>query len=173
MATKNASSAPSSDRDGRSRRQGGASPSRAERAFGRADRDQGGGRQARGPRALGGRGREGPDAAAARIIERALTDNFGHADWMAIVEARSLFDGGRASMGGVVIGEAYRVDQDASVHRQFDPRNSTSWGQGGQAPLLIYDLSFGATHGIAFAGSGGFKTVSVARPPCSPIVDRL
>ena len=90
-------------------------------------------------------------------IERALTDNFGHADWMAIVEARSLFDGGRASMGGVVIGEAYRVDQDASVHRQFDPRNSTSWGQGGQAPLLIYDLSFGATHGIAFAGSGGFK----------------
>ena len=29
---------------------------------------------------------------------------------------------------------------------------------------MIYDLSFGATHGIAFAGSGGFKTVSVCVP---------
>ena len=62
------------------------------------------------------------------------------------------------------IGEAYRVDQDASAHRPFDPRDSATWGQGGQAPLLIYDLSFGATHGIAFAGSGGFKTVSVCVP---------
>ena len=52
----------------------------------------------------------GADAPApARTVERAATDNFGHADWMAIAEARSLFDGGRAQAGGVVIGEAYRV----------------------------------------------------------------
>ena len=76
----------------------------------------------------------------------------------------ALFDGDRTQTGGVVIGEAYRVDQDASAHRPFDPRDSATWGQGGQAPLLIYDLSFGATHGIAFAGSGGFKTVSVCVP---------
>ena len=29
---------------------------------------------------------------------------------------------------------------------------------------MSYDLSFGATHGIVFAGSGGFKTVSVCVP---------
>ena len=115
-----------------------------------------------GVRFLRGAGADAP--APARTVERASTDNFGHADWMAIVEARSLFDGGRAQAGGVVIGEAYRVDQDAIAHRPFDPRDSATWGQGGQAPLLIYDLSFGATHGIAFAGSGGFKTVSVCVP---------
>ena len=50
-----------------------------------------------GVRFLRGAGADAP--AAARTVERASTDNFGHADWMAIVEARSLFDGGRAPIG--------------------------------------------------------------------------
>ena len=96
-----------------------------------------------------------------RAVERAETDNFGHADWMEMTEARRLFAGDRAPLGGVVIGEAYRVDRDAAAKLAFDPRDPATWGEGGRAPLLTYDLSFGATHGIAFAGSGAFKTVSV------------
>ena len=63
-----------------------------------------------GVRFLRGAGADAP--APARTVERASTDNFGHADWMAIAEARALFAGDRTQAGGVVIGEAYRVDQD-------------------------------------------------------------
>lgn len=97
-------------------------------------------------------------------LERAATDNFGHADWMDMAEAKTLFDPAGAPHGGVVIGEAYRVDQDAIGRLPFDPRSPKTWGQGGRAPLLVDSLSFGATHGIAFAGSGGFKTVSICVP---------
>src|SRR4051794_11848220 len=101
------------------------------------------------------------DATGAQFIERATTDNFGHADWMEMGEARQLFSGSRSPIGGIVIGEAYRVDRDRVARVPFDPRARETWGQGGAAPLLTYDFSFGATHGLAFAGSGGFKTVSV------------
>ena len=96
-----------------------------------------------------------------RLVQRAPTDNFGHAEWMGVGEARQLFNASRAPLGGIVIGEAYRVDQDSVARIAFDPGAPETWGKGGAAPLLTYDLSFGATHGLAFAGSGGFKTVSV------------
>lgn len=99
-----------------------------------------------------------------RPLERAVTDNFGHADWMEMAEACEVFDPAKASMGGVIIGEAYRVDQDVVARKPFDPRSPATWGQGGRAPLLVDGLTFGATHGIVFAGSGGFKTVSVCVP---------
>jgi len=104
-------------------------------------------------------------------VERATSDIFGHADWMEISEAKNLFDASRQPIdghasGGIVIGEAYRVDQDTPVRRgkKFDPRNSTSWGKGGKAPLLVFDLAWGGTHGLVFAGSGSYKTVSVSVP---------
>lgn len=110
------------------------------------------------------RGAKAATPRASQSIERATTDNFGHADWMDMAEARTLFDPAKAPQGGVVIGEAYRVDLDSVARQPFDPRSPASWGLGGRAPLLVDSLSFGATHGIAFAGSGGFKTVSVCVP---------
>ena len=93
-------------------------------------------------------------------LERARTDNFGHADWMPMKEAAALFDASHEPLGGVVVGEAYRVDQDSGATRKaFDPRDRSTWGKGGKAPLLVFDLSWGGTHGLVFAGSGSYKTV--------------
>jgi len=104
-------------------------------------------------------------------VERAPSDTFGHADWMDMQEAQNLFGSatrlpGTTDLGGVVIGEAYRVDQDAPARRgqKFDPRDRKTWGKGGRAPLLGFDLSWGGTHGLVFAGSGAYKTVSVCVP---------
>ncbi len=97
--------------------------------------------------------------------ERAKTDTFGHADWMPMKEAMRLFDPSREPLGGVVIGEAYRVDQDSgAMGKAFDPRDPSTWGKGGKAPLLVFDLGEGGTHGLVFAGSGSFKTVSTCVP---------
>lgn len=84
----------------------------------------------------------------------------GEADWMSMTQAKQLF----ADTGGIVIGEAYRVDQDSEAARAFRADDKTSWGQGGRAPLLCFDGSFGSSHGVVFAGSGGFKTTSVTIP---------
>ncbi|WP_095204597.1 type IV secretory system conjugative DNA transfer family protein [Mesorhizobium carmichaelinearum] len=125
-----------------------------------------------GVRALIGKSLRGPGIK--KPVERATSDTFGHADWMDISEAQNLFretplsgsQRGRNKIGGVVIGEAYRVDQDAPARRgrQFDPRDRATWGKGGKAPLLSFDLSWGGTHGLVFAGSGSYKTVSVCVP---------
>lgn len=84
----------------------------------------------------------------------------GEAKWMAMTEASKLF----GEAGGIVIGEAYRVDRGHAAALRFRADEETSWGQGGRAPLLCFDGSFGSSHGIVFAGSGGFKTTSVAIP---------
>lgn len=84
----------------------------------------------------------------------------GDAEWMALNEARRLFP----DAGGIVIGEAYRVDKDTVAERGFRADERETWGAGGRAPLLCFDASFGSTHGLVFAGSGGFKTTSVTVP---------
>jgi type IV secretion system protein VirD4 len=84
----------------------------------------------------------------------------GEADWMKLVEAAKLFD----DAGGIVIGERYRVDKDSTAAQSFRADNPETWGAGGKAPLLCFDGSFGSSHGIVFAGSGGFKTTSVTIP---------
>ncbi len=84
---------------------------------------------------------------------------------MPTKEAAALFDASREPLGGVVVGEAYRVDQDPSAMRKaFDPRDRSTWGKGGKAPLLDFDLGWGGTHGLVFAGSGSYKTVSTCVP---------
>jgi len=84
----------------------------------------------------------------------------GQADWMKLPEATKLFP----ETGGIVIGERYRVDRDSVAAMPFRSDEVQSWGAGGKSPLLCFDGSFGSSHGIVFAGSGGFKTTSVTIP---------
>jgi type IV secretion system protein VirD4 len=84
----------------------------------------------------------------------------GNAEWMSMQRAAKLFP----AAGGIPVGEAYRVDRDTVAHVSFVPSDKETWGKGGKASLLCFDAGFGSTHGLVFAGSGGFKTVSVAVP---------
>ncbi|MGV2073546.1 MULTISPECIES: Ti-type conjugative transfer system protein TraG [Rhizobium/Agrobacterium group] len=84
----------------------------------------------------------------------------GEADWMKLQEAAKLFP----EPGGIVIGERYRVDKDSVATMPFRADEPQSWGAGGKSQLLCFDGSFGSSHGIVFAGSGGFKTTSVTIP---------
>jgi type IV secretion system protein VirD4 len=84
----------------------------------------------------------------------------GNADWMPMRAAQDLFK----ESGGIVIGEAYRVDKDRTSGQGFRANDCASWGRGGRASLLCFDGGFGSSHGLAFAGSGGFKTTSVTIP---------
>jgi type IV secretion system protein VirD4 len=84
----------------------------------------------------------------------------GEADWMKMQEATRLFP----DTGGIVIGERYRVDRDSTEARSFRADDPETWGVGGKQPLLCFDCSFGSSHGIVFAGSGGFKTTSITIP---------
>ncbi|RWK48838.1 Ti-type conjugative transfer system protein TraG [Mesorhizobium sp.] len=84
----------------------------------------------------------------------------GEADWMGMTEAARMF----SDAGGIVIGERYRVDRDSVMAVSFRADAQETWGAGGKAPLLCFDGSFGSSHGIVFAGSGGFKTTSVTIP---------
>ena len=84
----------------------------------------------------------------------------GDADWMTMQEASRLFP----DAGGIVVGERYRVDKDSAAAEPFRAMDRQSWGIGGRAPLLCFDATFGSSHGIVFAGSGGFKTTSVTIP---------
>jgi len=84
----------------------------------------------------------------------------GDADWMKMNEAEKLFP----DAGGIVIGERYRVDRDTVAASAFRAEARDTWGVGGRSSLLCFDGSFGSSHGIVFAGSGGFKTTSVTIP---------
>lgn len=84
----------------------------------------------------------------------------GETDWMRTEVAGKLF----GNAGGIVIGERYRVDRDSVASIAFRADSRDSWGSGGRSPLLCFDGSFGSSHGIVFAGSGGFKTTSVTIP---------
>jgi type IV secretion system protein VirD4 len=91
---------------------------------------------------------------------QAVTDNHGHAGWMSMAQARERFSGVNPAFGGIVIGEAYRVDQDKVADKRFDPDNPKTWGQGGKAPLLIDPCREGPTHSLMVIGSGGYKTTT-------------
>lgn len=98
-------------------------------------------------------------AAAPRRI-RGRRAIHGESDWMAMTDAARLFP----EAGGIVVGERYRVDRDAVADQSFRADDAETWGAGGKSPLLCFDASFGSSHGIIFAGSGGFKTTSVTVP---------
>lgn len=90
----------------------------------------------------------------------AVTDNHGRAEWMTMERARQRFPGPNPVYGGIVVGEAYRVDRDKVVKERFDPENPKTWGKGGKAPLLIDPCREGPTHSLVVIGSGGFKTTT-------------
>jgi type IV secretion system protein VirD4 len=90
----------------------------------------------------------------------AVTDNHGHAEWMTMERARERFAGVNQEFGGIVVGEAYRVDEDKAASARFDPENPRTWGQGGKSPLLIDACREGPTHSLVVIGSGGFKTTT-------------
>ncbi|EUB98289.1 Ti-type conjugative transfer system protein TraG [Rhizobium sp. CF080] len=93
-----------------------------------------------------------------RIVgKRAL---HGEAHWMKLSDAAKLFP----EAGGIVIGERYRVDRDGVASLSFRADSVETWGAGGKSSLLCFDGSFGSSHGIVFAGSGGFKTTSITIP---------
>ena len=80
-------------------------------------------------------------------------------------DARRLFPGPDPGFGGIVVGEAYRVDQDRGARAAPSTRpTKRSWGQGGTAPLLVDPCRTGSTHALVLAGSGGFKTTAVGVP---------
>jgi type IV secretion system protein VirD4 len=95
---------------------------------------------------------------------RALSEVHGNADWMSIKDAVRLFPGPHPAYGGVVVGEAYRVDLGKVADVRFDPGDRATWGRGGSAPLLIDPCTADATHGAVFAGSGGYKTTAITIP---------
>ena len=59
---------------------------------------------------------------------RARGAALGDARWLDMKEASKLFP----ADGEVVIGEAYRPDQERSGHQAFDPGNKETWGSGGR-----------------------------------------
>lgn len=85
---------------------------------------------------------------------------YGDARWMSLADARRHF----GPAGGIVVGEAYRVDRDHVAGEPFRSDVKETWGRGGRARLLCFDGSFGSSHGLVFAGSGGYKTTSVTIP---------
>ncbi|OOL19953.1 conjugal transfer protein TraG [Bombella intestini] len=95
-----------------------------------------------------------------RASVRGVTGNHGHAEWMTMKFARMLFPGPSPEYGGVVVGEAYRVDEDKGARLPFMPKDSKTWGMGGHAPLLIDPCESGSTHSLVFAGPGSFKSTS-------------
>ena len=96
-----------------------------------------------------------------RAIERGATDNHGHSQWRSLANAKKLFPGPHPIHGGIVVGEAYRVDHDQTVAGiPFGPADKRSWGMGGKAPLLIDPCTHGSGHSLVFAGPGGFKTTA-------------
>ena len=77
--------------------------------------------------------------------QRSPSNLHGNSDWMPMSIAHRMFQ-----TGGIIIGEAYRPDNDSKL--------------GGQAPLLRYDGKVGSGHCLVFAGSGGYKTTGVGIP---------
>jgi len=99
------------------------------------------------------------------LLLRARSDNFGHAAWLSMRDAQRLFPGPDPAYGGIVVGEAYRADEDRSAGKcGFDPQDKRTWGRGGTALLLIDPCRTEPTHALVLAGSGGLKTTSVGVP---------
>lgn len=98
------------------------------------------------------------------LIVRSPSHTHGAADWMPIAEVRKLFPSEPDDrIGGVVLGEAVRMDLSPVARIRFDPDKDTgppTWGPGGTAPLMFDYCREGSTHGIVMVNSGGFKTMS-------------
>jgi type IV secretion system protein VirD4 len=94
-----------------------------------------------------------------RAIERGDSDNHGHADYMSIPDMQELFPPvPDADVGGVVVGEAERVDLGPVAGIRFDPNNRATWGKGGKVQLLIDHCIRGSTQSMVIGGGGTGKS---------------
>ena len=91
---------------------------------------------------------------------RPWTSALGDARWMTMQDATNMLP----ADADVVIGEAYMPFKERRGTQEFHPGRTATWGSGGKAPILAYDLSFNSTHMLFFAGSGGYKTTSTVVP---------
>ena len=99
---------------------------------------------------------------AGRGIVRGSSDNHGHADWMPLARMQAMFPPTPdADVGGVVVGEADRVDLGPAAGVDFDPDDRATWGNGGRAPLLIDPCRRGSTHSMVIGGGGTFKSTTL------------
>lgn len=82
---------------------------------------------------------------------------YGSARFQSVDEIKTQY-----GSGGIILGEAYAVPQSGS----YDSRNPSTWGQGGQAPLLRYEPGSGQSsgHGLNIGGAGSGKSTSSAIP---------
>lgn len=93
---------------------------------------------------------------------RSAGDNYGHADFLSIAEMQALFPPTPDDeIGGIVVGEADRVDLGPAAHIPFNPENRATWGNGGKAPLMIDHCKTGSSHSFVIGGSGSFKSVAL------------
>jgi len=93
-------------------------------------------------------------------FKRPRASVLGDARWMSMREAKSLFP----PTGKVVVGEAYEPWKERRGSTDMVPSNPRTWGSGGKHQVLFYDFTWGSTHMLVFAGSGGFKTTSTVIP---------
>lgn len=100
-----------------------------------------------------------PFGGGLRKIEDGATDNHGHARWPSVNEMLRRFSGLAASHGGIVVGEARRIDLEPVKDIPFNNQKRSTWGRGGKAALLIDDCNSASPHSLMFVGTGGNKTM--------------
>lgn len=93
---------------------------------------------------------------------RAKSSVYGDARWATMEQAAAALP----AFGSIVVGERYRVDLQPDLPTSFDPHDPDTWGCGGEAPLLAFDLErgIGSGHGLVISGSGGGKTTANVVP---------
>ena len=97
-----------------------------------------------------------------RGTHRGASDNFGHADYLGLPQMQALFPPQPdRDVGGIVVGEADRVDLGPVARVPFDPDNRATWGTGGTAPLLIDPCKRGSTHSMVIGGGGTYKSTTL------------
>lgn len=93
-------------------------------------------------------------------IKEGITNNHGHASWPSVADMLKRYPKPKGTHGGVVIGEARRIDLEPVKDIPFNSRDKSTWGLGGKASLLIDDCQSSSPHSLMFVGTGGFKTMS-------------
>jgi type IV secretion system protein VirD4 len=102
-----------------------------------------------------------PFGGGLKEIEAGVTDNHGHAHWPTIRQMLKRFSGPSPDHGGIVIGEARRIDLEPVKNIQFKSNDPSTWGLGGKADLLIDNCESDSPHSMMFVGTGGNKTTSM------------
>ena len=82
---------------------------------------------------------------------------FGDANWANWREIRDTVGDPR----GIVLGEDYDPRRNPKT---YNPRDRTTWGEGGKAELVTMSPDFAGGHSLVFAGTGSGKTVGIVYP---------